>query len=105
MTRAAVILAAGMGTRMKSAKPKVMHAVAGLPILGHVVAAVRGAGVERIVVVTAPHADELAPYARSLGAETAVQDRQLGTGPAAAAAAGPLDGFEGPVVICYGDMP
>jgi bifunctional UDP-N-acetylglucosamine pyrophosphorylase / glucosamine-1-phosphate N-acetyltransferase len=105
MTRAAVILAAGMGTRMKSAKPKVMHAVAGLPILGHVVAAVRGAGVERIVVVTAPGADELSAYARSLGAETAVQDKQLGTGHAAAAAAAALEGFDGPVVVCYGDMP
>ena len=41
---------------MKSAKPKVMHAVAGLPILGHVIAAMRGAGVARIVVVTAPDA-------------------------------------------------
>jgi bifunctional UDP-N-acetylglucosamine pyrophosphorylase / glucosamine-1-phosphate N-acetyltransferase len=105
MTRAAVILAAGMGTRMKSATPKVMHAVAGLPILGHVVAAVRGAGVERIVVVTAPNADELCAYASALGAETAVQDRQLGTGHAAAAAASALAGFDGPMVVCYGDMP
>ncbi len=53
MTRAAVILAVGMGIAgMKSAKPKVMHPIAGLPILGHVIAAARGVGVERIVVVT-----------------------------------------------------
>ena len=56
MARAAVILAAGLGTRMKSAKPKVMHPIAGLPILGHVIAAARGAGAERIVVVIAPGA-------------------------------------------------
>ena len=52
MTRAAIILAAGQGTRMKSARPKVLHKVAGLPMLGHVITALRGAGVERIVVVT-----------------------------------------------------
>ena len=44
---AVIVLAAGQGTRMKSAKAKVMHAVAGLPILGHVMAAARGAGAER----------------------------------------------------------
>ena len=46
---AGIILAAGQGTRMKSAKPKVMHAVAGRPILGHVLAAMRAAGIERLV--------------------------------------------------------
>ncbi len=105
MTRAAVILAAGMGTRMKSAKPKVMRAVAGLPILGHVIAAARGAGVARIVVVTAPDADEVRAYAVSLGAQTVIQDKQLGTGHAAAAAGPALADFDGEVVICYGDMP
>ena len=50
MNKAAVILAAGQGTRMKSATPKVLHKVAGLPMLGHVITAVRGAGVDRIVV-------------------------------------------------------
>ena len=55
--RAGIILAAGQGTRMKSARPKVMHAVAGQPILGHVMAAMRGAGVSCIVVVAAPDAE------------------------------------------------
>jgi bifunctional UDP-N-acetylglucosamine pyrophosphorylase/glucosamine-1-phosphate N-acetyltransferase len=105
MARAAVILAAGMGTRMKSALPKVMHSVAGLPILGHVIGAVRKAGCERVVVVTAPDAQAVRDYAASLGAENAVQDRQLGTGHAAAAASSALAGFDGQVVICYGDMP
>ena len=100
-----MILAAGMGTRMKSAKPKVMHAVAGLPILGHVIAAAKGAGCKRIVVVTAPNADEVRDYATSLGAQTVVQDRQLGTGQAAAVAATALKDFSGDVVVCYGDMP
>jgi bifunctional UDP-N-acetylglucosamine pyrophosphorylase/glucosamine-1-phosphate N-acetyltransferase len=105
MARAAVILAAGMGTRMKSALPKVMHSVAGLPILGHVIGAVRRAGCERVVVVTAPDARAVRDYAASLGAESAVQDKQLGTGHAAAAASSALVDFDGQVVICYGDMP
>ncbi len=105
MTRAAVILAAGMGTRMKSATPKVMHKVAGLPILGHVIAAARGAGVERIVVVTSPDGAMVRDFAQAEGAQTVVQDKQLGTGHAAAAAAPALAGFDGEVVICYGDMP
>ena len=50
MSKAAIILAAGQGTRMKSALPKVLHKVAGLPLLGHVIAALKGAGVDKIVV-------------------------------------------------------
>jgi len=105
MARAAVILAAGMGTRMKSAKPKVMHAVAGRPIVGHVIAAMRGAGIEHIVVVIAPGMDEVRAYAQSLGAETVVQDKQLGTGHAALCAKQALGAFDGPLLINNGDMP
>lgn len=103
--RAAVILAAGMGTRMKSALPKVMHKIAGKPILGHVIAAVRAAGVQRIVVVTAPQAQMVRDYAAAEGAESAIQHEQLGTGHAAAAAGEALAGFDGTVVVAYGDMP
>jgi bifunctional UDP-N-acetylglucosamine pyrophosphorylase/glucosamine-1-phosphate N-acetyltransferase len=105
MARACVILAAGQGTRMKSATPKVMHAVAGLPILGHVVAAARAAGVERIVVVSAPGMEDLRRYAASLGAENAIQDKPLGTGHAARAAAAVLGDFAGALLINNGDMP
>ena len=105
MTRAAVILAAGMGTRMKSATPKVLHAVAGYPILGHVIKAVRGAGCERLVVVTSPDGQAVRDFARSVDAESVVQDEQLGTGHAAACAGTLLKDFAGEVVICYGDMP
>jgi bifunctional UDP-N-acetylglucosamine pyrophosphorylase/glucosamine-1-phosphate N-acetyltransferase len=103
--RAGIILAAGMGTRMKSAVPKVMHKVAGLPILGHVILAMRGAGVTRIVVVTSPDGESVRDYARELGAESVIQDRQLGTGHAAACARGLLAEFPGPVLVTYGDMP
>ncbi len=103
--RAGIILAAGQGTRMKSAKPKVMHEVAHLPLLGHVIAAMKGAGIARIVVVTAPAADEVRAFAKSLGAESVVQDKQLGTGHAAACAASALKDFAGTLIVSYGDMP
>ncbi len=103
--RAGIILAAGQGTRMKSAKPKVMHEVAGRPILGHVIAALRAAGVKRIVVVTAPDADAVRDYAAREGADSVVQPEQQGTGHAAACAAPLLEDFSGIVVTSYGDMP
>jgi bifunctional UDP-N-acetylglucosamine pyrophosphorylase/glucosamine-1-phosphate N-acetyltransferase len=103
--RAAIILAAGQGTRMKSATPKVLHAVAGRPILGHAIAAVRAAGAGRIVVVIAPGADAVRVYAEKEGAVCVVQDKQLGTGHAAAAAAPALKDFSGVVVVTYGDHP
>ena len=105
MARAAVILAAGQGKRMHSAKPKPLHAVAGLPILGHVIAAIRTAGVERIVVVSAPNMESLRGYASSLGAENAIQDKPLGTGHAALAARSVLGAYDGTLVVAYGDMP
>jgi bifunctional UDP-N-acetylglucosamine pyrophosphorylase / glucosamine-1-phosphate N-acetyltransferase len=105
MNRAAIVLAAGAGTRMKSQTPKVLHKVAGLPMLGHVIAGLKGAKVSRIVVVTAPDAETVRAYAAHAGCETAVQDRQLGTGHAALAAAAALKGFAGELVVAYGDMP
>src|SRR3984957_1169365 len=105
MTKAAIILAAGQGTRMKSRLPQGLDKVAALPLLGHVIAALRLAGVDRIVVVTAPSGEEVRAYATSLGAENVVQDRQLGTGHAARAAESALAGFDGTLVIANGDMP
>jgi len=86
MTKAAIILAAGQGTRMKSVLPKVLHKVAGLPLLGHVVAALKGAGVAHIVVVTSAAGEDVRAYAKGLGAASAIQHQQLGTGHAAASA-------------------
>jgi bifunctional UDP-N-acetylglucosamine pyrophosphorylase/glucosamine-1-phosphate N-acetyltransferase len=103
--RAGIILAAGQGTRMKSAKPKVMHAVAGRPILGHVIAAMRDAGISRIVVVTAADGGEVRDCAAREGAESVIQSEQLGTGHAAACAAPLLKDFSGALVVTYGDMP
>ncbi len=105
MNRAAIILAAGAGTRMKSRTAKVLHQVAGLPMLGHVIAGLKAAGVSRIVVVTAPGAEDVRAYAAAQGCQTAVQDKQLGTGHAAAAAGEALKDFDGELMIAYGDMP
>ena len=105
MAIAGIILAAGQGTRMKSAKPKVMHAIAGRPILGFVIAAMRAAGMERLVVVIAADAEEARRYAENEGAECVVQEPQLGTGHAANAARELFDGFDGTIVATYGDMP
>jgi len=105
MSKAAIILAAGAGTRMKSALPKVLHKVAALPLLGHVVAALRAAGVERIVVVTSPAGEAVRDYARALGCGSSVQHQQLGTGHAAASAKEALADFSGTVLVINGDMP
>jgi len=105
MSKAAIILAAGQGTRMKSALPKVLHRIAGLPLLGHVAAALKGAGVARIVVVTSAGGEDVRNYAKTLGADSAIQQEQLGTGHAAASARDALKDFSGTLLIVNGDMP
>src|ERR1051326_76489 len=105
MSIAAIILAAGQGTRMKSALPKVLRPIAGLPMLGQVVAALKAAGVTRLVVVTAETADAVRACAASLGCESGIQDKQLGSGHAAPAAANALKDFSGTLLIANGDMP
>lgn len=105
---AAVILAAGQGTRMKSALPKVLHEIAGLPMLAHVVRAARKAGASRVVVVVG-HGRELVEkdLAARFGAlvTTALQAEQKGTGHATRCAMEGLAGHEGEIVILAGDVP
>ncbi|MFN4289007.1 MAG: bifunctional UDP-N-acetylglucosamine diphosphorylase/glucosamine-1-phosphate N-acetyltransferase GlmU [Brevundimonas sp.] len=105
--RAAVILAAGQGTRMKSPLPKVLHRVGGRAMLDHAIDAAEALGCARIVVVVGNHSPEVrAHVAQRLGeASIAVQDPPLGTGHAVLAARQALEGFEGDVVITYGDVP
>jgi bifunctional UDP-N-acetylglucosamine pyrophosphorylase/glucosamine-1-phosphate N-acetyltransferase len=90
---------------MKSATPKVMHTVAGLPMLGHVIAAMRGAKVDRIVVVTHEAGEEVRAFAEKMGAASVIQEPQLGTGHAAGMAATALADFSGALIVAYGDMP
>jgi bifunctional UDP-N-acetylglucosamine pyrophosphorylase/glucosamine-1-phosphate N-acetyltransferase len=103
--RAAVILAAGQGTRMRSPRPKVLHTVGGRTLVDHAIDAVQGAGCERIVVVIGAGADALrAHVAARLGeGAVAVQDPPLGTGHAVLAAKDALAGFDGDVVVTYAD--
>ena len=105
--RAAIILAAGQGTRMKSPLPKVLHPVAHRAMLDHAIDAAEGLGCERIVVVVGTHSPEVrAHVVKRLGeAAIAVQDPPLGTGHAVRAAEQALEGFDGEVVVTYGDVP
>jgi bifunctional UDP-N-acetylglucosamine pyrophosphorylase / glucosamine-1-phosphate N-acetyltransferase len=104
---AAVVLAAGKSTRMKSALPKVLHLIAGRPILGHILHTLKTLGAARSVVVVgaAEGQSAIADFARGAGASTAVQDPPLGTGDAARSALPALDGFSGDVMVLYGDNP
>src|SRR6188768_2343387 len=105
--RAAIILAAGQGTRMKSPLPKVLHPVGGRAMLDHAIDAAEALGCERIVVVVGNHSPEVrAHVVKRLGeGAIAVQDPPIGTGHAVRAAEAALAGFEGQVVITYGDVP
>ena len=105
--RAAVILAAGQGTRMKSPLPKVLHPVGARAMLDHAIDAAEALDCERIVVVVGTHSPEVRDHVeKRLGAAAlAVQDPPLGTGHAVLATRDALAGFTGQVVITYGDVP
>ena len=102
-----IVLAAGMGTRMNSDLPKVLHKVAAAPLLHHALAAGRSLEPERIVVVTGHGAEEVARAARSYdeAALTVVQEPQLGTAHAVAQAAPLLADAPGDAIVLYGDTP
>ncbi|MEQ8584816.1 MAG: bifunctional UDP-N-acetylglucosamine diphosphorylase/glucosamine-1-phosphate N-acetyltransferase GlmU [Thalassobaculaceae bacterium] len=104
---AAVILSAGMGTRMKSSLPKVLHPVAGKPMIAWVLDTVAEAGADPVVVVTAPAHDRVREAVSSRAA-LAVQDPPLGTGHAVLASAEALETWcaeGGTVLVCFGDTP
>ena len=105
--RAAVILAAGQGTRMRSSLPKVLHRVGGRTLLDRAIDAAQTLGCERIVVVAGAHSPEVARHAAErLGPDSvAIQDPPLGTGHAVRAAESALAGFTGDVVVTYADTP
>lgn len=103
--RAAVILAAGLGTRMKSDLPKCAHAVAGRPMVQWAIDLARQSGADRIVTVYGKKSPQIAALGEAVGTETALQDPPLGTGHAVRAAEDALKGFEGDVIVLYGDTP
>lgn len=100
---AALVLAAGKGTRMRSALPKVLHKIANRPMIQHALAAVAPLRPARTVVVIGP---DMADVAKAVApAVTAVQQDALGTAHAVAAARQALAGFAGDVLVLYGDVP
>ncbi|MFU8864965.1 MAG: bifunctional UDP-N-acetylglucosamine diphosphorylase/glucosamine-1-phosphate N-acetyltransferase GlmU [Rhodobacterales bacterium] len=107
MNTALVILAAGMGTRMNSDLPKVLHPLAGAPMLVHAMKAGFALEASASVIVTGHEAEAVAAAARDWDetAECVVQEPQLGTAHAVAQAAPKLAGFNGDVIVLYGDTP
>jgi bifunctional UDP-N-acetylglucosamine pyrophosphorylase/glucosamine-1-phosphate N-acetyltransferase len=97
---AAVVMAGGLGTRMKSATPKHLHPLLGRRMVDWVVQTAEGAGVRRIVVVASP--DTADAYD---GVDIAVQETPLGTGDAVRCAEAALAGFAGDVLVLNGDVP
>lgn len=102
---AAVILAAGQGTRMKSDIHKVLHPIAGRPMLHHLLASVNTLAPKRTVVVVGAGREQIEASLAGTGADFAVQSEQLGTGHAVRQAEEVLSGFDGDVLILYGDVP
>lgn len=109
MKLAVVLLAAGKGTRMRSSRAKVLHAVAGQPMIVHTVELARSLSAERIVCVLGHQADAVREVLEArFGAgtiDTALQAEQKGTGHAVTMALPALADFSGRVLILYGDTP
>ncbi len=102
-----IVLAAGMGTRMKSSIPKVLHKIAGRSMLSHVLSAAMALSPDHISVVVGPEMDDVADEARVIApdAKIAVQTDRLGTADAVKAALPGLRGFSGSVIVLFGDTP
>ncbi|MEQ1725335.1 MAG: bifunctional UDP-N-acetylglucosamine diphosphorylase/glucosamine-1-phosphate N-acetyltransferase GlmU [Sphingopyxis sp.] len=102
---AAIILAAGQGTRMKSDTHKVLHPLAGKPMLHHLLDSVAALGAARTVVVVGAGGEQVEASVAGRDVSIAWQREQHGTGHAVAQAKDALSGFAGDVLILYGDVP
>jgi bifunctional UDP-N-acetylglucosamine pyrophosphorylase/glucosamine-1-phosphate N-acetyltransferase len=103
---AAVVLAAGLGTRMKSSIVKVLHPLAGRPMIAWVLNAVRGVGAGRIVCVVGHQRERVRDAVAGVPiVEFAIQEEPLGTGHALQCAIPALGGFDGDLLVCCGDTP
>ncbi|WP_282046785.1 bifunctional UDP-N-acetylglucosamine diphosphorylase/glucosamine-1-phosphate N-acetyltransferase GlmU [Roseibium album] len=102
-----IVLAAGLGTRMKSDMPKVLHQIGGLPMVGHVLKALEEAGSERVSVITGPDMPNLEYLVHDLmpTAHCHVQAERLGTAHATLAAKSDLQDAADDVVVIFGDTP
>jgi bifunctional UDP-N-acetylglucosamine pyrophosphorylase/glucosamine-1-phosphate N-acetyltransferase len=106
---AAIVLAAGGGTRMKSVTSKLLHQIGGRSLVGHALAAVAGLAPEYTAVVVRAHRDQVAPHVAALAPHAVIvdQDDVYGTGRAVYCGlhALPADALQGVVVVTYGDVP
>jgi bifunctional UDP-N-acetylglucosamine pyrophosphorylase/glucosamine-1-phosphate N-acetyltransferase len=104
---AVVILAAGKGTRMRSDLPKVLHNAAGRTLLSHVLHSAARAKPARTVVISGPAMPEVGSEAQQVapGAVIAIQEKRQGTAHAVGIARDGLKGFDGTVLVLYGDVP
>ncbi|WP_298686644.1 bifunctional UDP-N-acetylglucosamine diphosphorylase/glucosamine-1-phosphate N-acetyltransferase GlmU [uncultured Sphingomonas sp.] len=102
---AAIVLAAGKGTRMKSDRHKVLHPIAGRPMLLHLLAGIEALAPVAEVVVVGAGREQVEAAVKDRGARVALQEPQLGTAHAVAQAEAALDGFDGDILILYGDVP
>ena len=102
-----VVLAAGKGTRMRSALPKVLHRIAGRSMLGHVLALARSAGGDKLAVVVGPGMDSVRREALAASADASVfvQNTQLGTADAVLAARAAIAGHAGDLLVLFADTP
>lgn len=107
MNIALVILAAGQGTRMNSDRPKVLHPIAGAPMLVHAMRGGACVSPEKIIIVAGHGLDQVTQLAHQHDetAQIVLQNEQLGTAHAVAQARTALDGFQGDVIVLYGDTP
>jgi bifunctional UDP-N-acetylglucosamine pyrophosphorylase/glucosamine-1-phosphate N-acetyltransferase len=103
----AIVLAAGEGTRMRSARPKVLHEIADRSMLAHVLDAVRGAGTEAAAVVVGPNSDAVADEAKRVlpKAQVFVQRERLGTAHAVLAARAAIEKGADDILVIFGDTP
>ncbi|MBL8646457.1 MAG: NTP transferase domain-containing protein, partial [Sphingosinicella sp.] len=102
---AAIILAAGMGTRMKSETHKVLHPIGGRPMLLHLMASVDEITPERTVVVVGARREQVETAVAGTGAVVVTQEPQLGTAHAVLQAKAALADFDGDILVLYGDVP
>jgi len=101
----AIVLAAGLGTRMNSEQAKVLHRLGGRPLITYPLSALRAAGADPIVVVVGYQADAVRAACAPYGVRFAEQTEQKGTGHATRAAAAVLGAFDGDLLLVYGDLP
>ena len=102
---AVVVLAAGKGTRMKSALAKVLQPLAGRPLLAHVLTSVEALAPQKLITVVGHHADAVRQVSERFGARSVLQQPQMGTGHAVSQATPLLSGFDGDVLVLCGDVP